>query len=183
MRPATACRHPLRPHFEHHYTFLITVRGGWGADSLGRSLAWLSAARPRSTLVHSLLSSSRLRHWWQRLQSQLYTTEATVRVQLRMPREVLLRGTQNARSRCCCGCAPRAIPLHTSVVLLARLSLRCAERYIMHSKIILFLSLESSFAWAPLAPYERFYYPEQHVRRYHALCGCFISQARACAAA
>ena len=130
VRPATACRHPLRPHIVHHFTFLISVRGGWGADSLGRCSA---VAQCRSTsLVHNLLSSSRLWHWWQQWQSQLYTTEATVRVQFRVQRDVLLGGTQNARSRCCSGCAPRAIPLHTSVVLLARLSLRCAERFSTH---------------------------------------------------
>ena len=126
VRPATACWHPLRPHFVHHFKSLTSVRDGWGADSLGHCSA---VAQCRSTsLVHSLLSSSRLRHWWQRLQSQLYTTEATLRVQLRVQREVLLCGTQNARSRCS-GCAPRTIPLHTSVVLLARLGLRCAARF------------------------------------------------------
>ena len=117
----------LRPHFLKHSTYFISVRAGWGAVSLGRCSA---VAQCRSTsLVHSLLSSSRLRHWWQRWQSQLYTTEATVRVQLRVQRGILLGGTPNARSRCCGGCVPplpRAIPLHTSVVLLARLSLRCA---------------------------------------------------------
>ena len=104
-----------------------------------------------------MLSSTRLRHSWQRWQSQLYTTEATLRVQLRVQREVLLIGTQNARSRYCGSCAPRAIPLHTSVLLLARLSLRCAECFSTRPKM--FLSL------GPMArlPYE--HCPEQRVRR------------------
>ena len=56
VRPATACRHPLRPHIVHHFTFLISVRGGWGADSLeGAAQQWLSAARPRLCTVCCLL--------------------------------------------------------------------------------------------------------------------------------
>jgi hypothetical protein len=112
----------------------LSVRGGWGADSLGRCSVVAQCRSP--SLVHSLLSSSCLRYWWQHWQSQLYTTEATVRVQLSVQRDVLLGGTQNARASR--GRVPRAIPLHTSVVLLARLNLCWAKHFRMHPEDAVF---------------------------------------------